>query len=227
MTMQKLAFHWKSLTEKKLADLVTSIDGIPEADILAKMEVSEKDGAKVYKRKSETVEVNLPDWIDTIPSAAAKASVTDMVANYIRACFLDLFQPAPASVDWENLEKEMASTGGGRRKLDFSEELLASVAASFGAYLAQATGKPAIGERAKEAVAAKLSIASIQKHLNASDEDTMRRLKARLVNWATWIAQQDAEKAEEYAPVFEYLTARLDKNILKLTETPESFKDVL
>lgn len=219
----KTSFHWKSLTADKFAKLLEGVDN--PTSVAALYDVTEKDGIKSYKRKSVETELSLPEWVLTIPKLAQEA-VTDLVAGFVRFAYLDQFAPIGAH-DWETVEKELAAAGGGRKKLDFTDELLAAVAASFGAYIGQSVNSPVVGERLKEAANAKFSMAALQKHLNAANEEIIQKLQTRLNSWAAWLAENDADKAEEMASVYEYLAGRLAKNLEKLKDVPENIGDIL
>lgn len=216
-------FRFKSLTADKYAKLLETVDTPAEA--AKQFTVEEKDGAKIYKRNPFAVEVSLPDWLANIPQVAQDAIKDGLVKGFILDKFVENFQPV-GSFDWAAIESWATETGG-RKRLEFSDELLAECAGSFGAYIAQATGNKAVGERMKETAAAKFSMAAFQKHLNQSDEDIIKRVAARLSAWAEWIANNNPEKADEYAPVYSYLHGRLQKNIEKLSDIPENIADIL
>jgi len=215
-------FRFKSLTADKFAKLLEAVDNPQE--VSKQFAVEEKDGVKTYKRHPLSVEINLPDWAEGIPTLAQTA-VADLVGAFIKDTYIENFLPV-GSHTWEELEIWAAETGG-RKRLEFSDELLAEVAASFGAFITAAVGNKAIGERMKEVAAAKFSMAAFQKHLNQSDEAIIKKVIARLIAWAENVAENSPEKAEEYAPVFSYLHGRLEKNLGKLDKLPANFADVL
>lgn len=215
-------FRFKSLTADKFGKLLESVDA-PEA-VAKEFDVEEKDGVKTYKRKPVSAVLDLPDWVANIP-ALAQTVVADFVGAFVKDTYIENFQPV-GSHSWEEVELWAAETGG-RKRLEFSDELLAAVAASFGAYITAATGNKALGERMKETAAAKFSMAAFQKHLNQSDEAIIRKVIARLTNWAENLAENDGEKAEEYSPVYSYLHGRLTKNLSKLDKLPSNILDIL
>ena len=217
-------FRFKSLTADKFSKLVESVDISPN-EIAIFFEVIEDDkGVKTYKRKAQTVEVTLPEWVANLP-ALAVSTLADLVGAYIKDTYIENFQPV-GSHTWEEVEVWAAETGG-RKRLEFSDELLAVVAADFGAFITAAVGNKALGERMKEACAAKFSMAAFQRHLNQSDETIIKKVMARLVSWAENVAENQPEKSEEWAPVFAYLHGRLEKNLSKLDSLPANIADIL
>ena len=218
------SFHWKSLTADKFQKLALTEESA------GKFEKSEKPTTAgttevSYKRKSETVELELPEWVETIPKLAQDA-VANLVASFLRREYLDDFLPV-GDHSWETVEREMMAAGGGRKKLDFSDETLSAAAASFGGYIGGLLSAPKVGERIAEAAAAKFSMAALQKHLSQSDEAIITKLITRLNSWAAWLAENDEDKAEEFASVYEYFVGRLQKNLEKLKEVETDIGAIL
>lgn len=249
-------FRFKSLTADKYAKLLESVDN-PEtvaAHFEAIPAVVDGNGKITtpasYKRKPVTVDMTLPDWVGSIPSVVGQDAIAELVASFIRFTYVDNFQFVAgmqyetakdakgndivrvvknAQVgphDWEAIEKWAQETGG-RKRLEFTDDVLADAASSFGSYIGQMLNNPLIGDRLRETMAAKFSLASMQKHLNQVSEEVMAKVRTRLIAWAEWIAENDSEKSEEYAPVFAYLLGRLDKNREKLATIPEDIASVL
>jgi hypothetical protein len=201
-------FVWRAITGKDFEETLPSFD-VPEDTVRAAFEVIEKDGKVKMRRKPVAATIELPDFVTNLPDLA-KDVITTYVAGFVKARFLDAFQPI-GDHSWSAIEAWAAERGqsGRRAEFDISKEQLEEAALSIGRYMAAALRNEAAGEKFKAAVIGRYSRSAILRNLGLFNEDTIKKLQKRLEDWLAFVAENEAEAADDMAAVYDMLASKL------------------
>lgn len=217
-------FNFKTIKPEKLEELKNRLDApIPEGE----MEEIKDDDGKItgYKRKAVTASLIAPDFITALPELAASL-IKNFISEFVKSEYIDNFT-AVGQHDWDFVAAKMAaSSRRGSIKIDISDETWANAAASFYDFFLEVLQHKAAAERLSAIMAGKFSQTAINKNANEFSETICTKLQSRLVEWAEWAAE-NTETPEEFEPVFNFVSGRLDKHLAKLSEANVNLTDVL
>lgn len=227
----RFTFSFKGKKEAELTTLLAGYDEASQTVIAGEFEaITRKDKAGndevVYKRKAVTVDLDLPTHVQAPDyDGLTRQLVESMVTDFVKAEYIDNFLEV-SQHDWAFITAKMAevSKRGGKLSLDVSDELWNLAADSFGDYIAKKTGRAVIGDRLKAAFKGKFSMTALSRNLQDTSNEIMGKIKLHLEGWAAHVAENDADNADSFATIFQYLT---DKLTAQDAKAKINFLDVL
>lgn len=168
--------------------------------------------ARGAKRKSLTVELEAPDWIDSLPKLAADY-IKQAIADFVRATYVDSFLPV-GQHDWEFIEQEAAKSGrsGGVPRTPIEEAIWSAAAKSFEDFIMASVNNKSAATRLAAIMAGKFSQNAITKQAAEFNLEILAKLSAKVDQWAVSVVENDPDNAEDFGKVYAFIEARVKKH---------------
>lgn len=216
--VRTVPFNFKKVKE---ADLLDSLEDHQKSssDFMSQFEViTEGSGdnlTKYYKRKSFTEKLTLPAFVAELPE-----DIRETVANilerelqqFVKSQYVDNYQPIGAH-DLKTYQAVLSSRSSRSVSWDYTQEQFQLAIDSLRKFIASATGNSEVGERFANAAAQKFTRSAIQRNLGNFEENLLKKVVARLTNWAEYVAEHEATTADEVTVIFDMWMTTLDKHL--------------
>ncbi len=206
-------FDFRTITPKALEELLTQVD-TPADDVKAQFATIDKDGKPLFKRKSITVPLTLPEFCLGLDDLARDV-IAGAVAGFVKAQYLDNFVDV-GEHDWQTIATYMANRGTGGRRAEFevSKEALELAAESVGSFMAKRLNNKAAGEKFRQAVMGKFAKSAIHRNIGEFSETVIDKMMVHMAAWLEFVATAAPESTEgqntdDLATVYQMLDAKL------------------
>lgn len=167
-----------------------------------------------YKRKKVQAVLSLPDFVGSLVEADQQV-VADILGNtiaaYVRQKYVDNFEPVGAHT-WEDV-KAWLNSRGRSVKYDFDDATFKRACEHFAAYCENVFANSVIAKRVTNAAKQKFTKSAIASQINSMEPEVLRKLLARVNDWAEYLVNQDADLAEDFEPVYSAWKAAIDGHI--------------
>jgi hypothetical protein len=231
MITQKFTFNFKTLTAVMFASLLTERAETPESkEILAAQFDAIPDGTTnvdgvptpkfKYKRKSITVDLELPQELDTLvgssnPTRAAllTSSIVRVLADFVKSQYIDNFEAVGAH-DLDTIAAVQAASGSrGGVAFSFSEATFIAACTSLLQFLTAALGNAAAANSVTAAAKLRFARSAITRSVGIYNEEVLTKLQGRVDQWGLWLEENDSENAEEFGTVYACWSAAIAKQL--------------
>lgn len=172
-----------------------------------------------YKRRSETVEITLPEELDSLAASTTPthaqlitAAVTRVITDFVKAQYIDVFTTVGPH-DLDTIATVQAQSGSRSVAFSFSDETFEKSLNSLRTYLTAAMGNAAVAEAVTAAAKLRFARSGITRSIGKYDEDILTKLQGRVDAWGLWLEENSPEEAEEFAPVHSCWSASISKQL--------------
>ncbi len=168
-----------------------------------------------WKRKTVTLELDVPECLATIEGtdvdkALVEAAVMKVVSDFVKYQYIDNFEALGAH-DLATISAVQAQSGRGGLGFSFTDEVLAEAVESFRVFLTAALKSAPGANMISTAAKGRFSRSAIARSLGPVDEVFLGKLQGRIDDWALWVNENQSEKAEDFATVYQCWSTGVDK----------------